>query len=116
MNKNETAAVRGLTLLLSLALPALAAAGEIYGKISFDGAAVGEGTAVAASCGGKTYPAVQTDKAGSYHLVVAETGKCTLTITYKGEAASMSVASYEDAAQADVVLERKDGKLAARRR
>lgn len=116
MSKHDLAAVHGLILLLSLSLPTLAAAGEIYGRISFDGAAVGAGTAVAASCAGKAYPAVQTDKAGNYHLVVAETGKCTLTITYKGEAASMGVASYEDAAQADVVLEKKDGKLAARRR
>ncbi len=116
MSKRNRATTHCLTLLLALSLPALAAAGEIYGKISFDGAAVGEGTAVAASCGGKAYPAVQTDKAGSYNLVVAETGKCTLTITYKGEAATMSVASYEDAAQADVALEKKDGKLAARRR
>ena len=104
------------SLLLLLMIPGLAAAGEIYGKISFNGAAVGEGTEVAARCGDKDYPAVKTDKTGSYNLVVEETGKCTLTVTHKGESTSVVVASYEDAAQADIVLESKDGKLTARRR
>jgi hypothetical protein len=97
-------------------LPTLVAAGEIYGRITSGNAAVGEGTEVSAKCGAKTYPAVKTDKSGSYHLVVAETGKCVLTVTQKDAAASLDVVSYEDAAQADIVLETKDGKLTARRR
>lgn len=97
-------------------LPALAMGGEIYGKVTIDGAPVGAGTDVAVTCGAKSYPAVKTGNDSGYNLVVAETGRCTLTVTYKGEAASMSVASYDDAAQADVALEKKDGKLAARRR
>jgi len=105
-----------LTCVLFLAVPALANAGEIYGKVSFNGASVGEGTEIAALCGAKTYPTVKTDKTGSYHLVIAETGKCTLTLTHKAESATLSVASYDDAAQADIVLESKDGKLSARRR
>ena len=104
------------TLALMVALPSLAAAGEVYGKITSGGAAVGEGTEVAAKCGAKSYPAVKTDKTGSYHLVVAETGKCTLTVTQKGQAASLEVVSYDEGAQADIVLETKDGKLAARRK
>ena len=94
----------------------LASAGEVLGKISADGAPVGEAATVEAKCGGKSYPAVKTDKTGTYHLVVAETGKCTLTIAYKGQTASIDVASYDDAAQADLVLETKDGKLTARRK
>jgi hypothetical protein len=105
-----------LSLLLLLVLPALTVAGEIYGKVSHDGAAVGEGTEIVAQCGGKTYPAVKTDKTGTYNLVVAETGKCMLTVKHKSESATLSVASYEDAAQADILLETKDGKLTARRR
>ena len=103
-------------LVLIVGIPALAGAGEIYGKISFNGAAVAEDTEVAARCGDKDYPTVKTDKTGSYNLVVEETGKCMLTVTHKGESASVAVASYEDAAQADIVLESKDGKLTARRR
>ncbi len=104
------------TLALLLALPTLATAGEVYGKITAGGAAVGEGTDVTAKCGAKAYPAVKTDKTGSYHLVVTETGKCTLTVTQKGQSADLEVVSYDDGAQADIVLETKDGKLSARRK
>ena len=104
------------TLALLLALPSLATAGEVYGKITSGGAAVGEGTEVSAKCGAKAYPAVKTDKTGSFHLVVTETGKCTLTVTQKGQSASLEVVSYDEGAQADVVLETKDGKLTARRK
>jgi hypothetical protein len=103
-------------LALLLVVPTLAEAGEIYGKVTFNGAAVGEGTEITAQCGAKAYPTVKTDKTGTFNLVVAETGKCTLTVKHKTESATLNVASYEDAAQADIVLETKDGKLAARRR
>jgi hypothetical protein len=104
------------TFALLIALPTIAAAGEVYGKITSGGAAVGEGTEVSAKCGAKAYPAVKTDKTGSFHLVVAETGKCTLTVTQKGQTASLEVVSYDEGAQADIVLEVKDGKLTARRK
>jgi hypothetical protein len=102
--------------ILALAVPTLASAGEIYGKITSGGAVVPEGTTVEAKCGAKAYPPVKTDKTGSYHLVVNETGKCTLTIGLKGQSASLEVVSYDDGAQADLVLETKDGKLTARRK
>ena len=104
-----------LLTALSLTL-APAFAGEIYGKIVEGAASVGEGATVEAKCGAKAYPAAKTDKAGSYHVVVSESGKCTLTVKYKGQAASVEIASFEDPVQADLVLELKDGKLAARRR
>src|SRR5262245_2121257 len=94
----------------------LASACEVLCKIPSGGASVGEGVEVSAKCGGKSYPAVKTDKSGSFHLVIAETGKCTLTINQKGQSATVDVASYDDAAQADLVLETKDGKLTARRK
>ncbi len=99
-----------------IALSSVAEAGEIFGKVSFNGAAVGEGVTVAARCGEKVYPAVKTDRSGTYNLVVAETGKCTLTLTHQGKTATVDVASYDDAAQADIVLELKEGRLTARRR
>ena len=101
---------------LLLALPTLASAGEVYGKVTLGGSAVGEGIEIAAKCGAKAYPAVKTDKTGSFHLVVAETGTCTLTVTQKGQSASLEVVSYDEGAQADIVLETKDGKLTARRK
>jgi hypothetical protein len=101
---------------LFVVLPQFVCAGEIYGKITLDGTPVGEGTEVEAKCGAKAYPPVRTDKTGTYQLVVAETGKCTLTITHNGQSAAVDVASYDDAAQADIVLEAKDAALTARRR
>src|SRR5258705_7557703 len=95
------------TFALLAAVPTLAAAGEVYGKITSGGAAVGEGTEVSAKCGAKAYPAVKTDKSGSFHLVVTESGKCTLTVTQKGQSATLEVVSYDEGAQADVVLETK---------
>ena len=105
-----------IPVALLLAVPSLATAGEIYGKITSGATAVGEGIEVTASCGARTYPAVKTDKTGSYHVVVVETGKCTLTVMQKGASAGVEVVSYDDGVQADIVLEMKDGMLAARRR
>jgi hypothetical protein len=104
------------TLVALLAVPTLASAGEVVGKITLNGAPVGEGTTVAAKCGDKSYAGVPTDKTGSYHIVIEAAGKCTLTITSKGQSADVAVVSYDDAATADIVLESKDGKLTARRK
>jgi hypothetical protein len=100
--------------ILVLAVSA-ASAGEVFGKI-LEGSAPAAGASVSAKCGAKAYPEVKADKAGSYHLVLAEAGKCTLTITNKGQSASLDVVSYDDPAQVDVVLETKDGKLVAKRK
>ena len=91
-------------MLLLLFLPSLTFAGEIYGKITSGTASVGEGTEVSATCGAKTYPAVKTDKSGGFHLVVAETGKCTLTVSRAGAAASLEVVSDDEGTQADIAL------------
>lgn len=112
---NRSCSAVGLVAALVGLVP-VALAGEIYGKVTLNGAAVGEGVAVTARCGTKAYPAVKTDRTGSYNLVVAETGRCTLTVTHQGKSATVDVASYEDAAQADIALELKDGQLTARRR
>jgi hypothetical protein len=93
-----------------------AVAGEIYGKITEGGVAVGESASVSVKCGAKAYPAQKSDKTGSYHLVVQEAGKCALTVTIKGQSASLDVVSYDDPVQVDIVAEVKDGKLAVRRK
>jgi hypothetical protein len=101
---------------LLMPAPTQTFAGEVYGKVTMGGASVGNGATVAARCGEKAYPAKSTDKSGSYNLIVGETGKCELIITYKGGSASLDMVSNEDAVQYDIDLEMKDGKLAARRR
>jgi len=113
---NRTMKRLSMSLTLLLAVPTLASAGEIYGKIVADGATVGEGATVEVKCPKKTYPAVKTDKNGSYHVVVEENGKCSMTVSWKGQSASLDVASYDEAVQADLVLEVKDGKLTVRRK
>jgi hypothetical protein len=106
---------RTIVILLALVLtPTLASAGEVFGKITMNGAAVE--ASVAAKCGAKSYGPAQTDKTGTYHIVIDEPGKCTLTVTSKGQSADVAVVSYDDAAQADLILESKDGKLTARRK
>jgi hypothetical protein len=113
MRNQRVIAVLSFAVLVAAA-PAVA--GEVYGKIAAGSAPVGDAATVAAKCGAKAYPAAKTDKAGAYHLALAESGKCTLTVSYKGQSASLEVASYDDPVQVDIVLETKDGKLAARRR
>ncbi len=107
--------IRRFVALLAL-VPGVAAAGEIYGRITEGGKPVGEGVAVGMTCGGKAAPAAQTDKTGSYHVVADKEGKCALSVTYKGQTATLDVMSYEDPVQVDIVLEVKDGKLALRRK
>ena len=103
-------------LFLLLVVPTIASAGEIFGKIIASGSPVGENATVEMKCGKRTYPAVKTDKSGSYHVVVEETGKCTLTVSWNKQSASLELASYDDAIQADLVLEVKGGKLTVRRK
>lgn len=96
--------------------PAIAGAGEVFGTIKGPGGPVGEGAEVAAQCGDATFGPVKTDKKGAYRLVIGQTGKCTLSVTHEGKSATMSIVSFEDAAQSDVVLAvGADGKLTAKR-
>jgi hypothetical protein len=104
-----------LVIVLSCAA-SLAAAGEVFGKIVEGAAPVGDAASVQVKCGEKSYPPVKTDKSGSYRMVVAETGKCTMTVNYKQKSADIAIASYDEAAQIDIVVEMKDGNLSVRRK
>lgn len=109
--------IRIAAIAVTLAAASTAAtAGEIYGKVLEGAAPVAPGTEISVACGGKTYPAVKTDKAGSYHLVTAEGGKCTLTVKRGDQSASLEIASYDEPVQCDLRVETKDGKLAVRRK
>jgi hypothetical protein len=107
---------RLLCSFATLLLAASAVAGEIYGTMSEGGKSIGEGVGVEAKCGDKAYPAVKTDKSGSYHLAVQETGKCNVVVLYKDQAPSLDVASYDEGVQVDLVIEMKDGKYTLRRK
>lgn len=102
---------------LSCLMPSLAGAGEIFGTITGDGGAVPEGTQVEATCKAGKHGPASTDRAGKYRLVIGETGKCTLTVTRGSESATVTVVSFDDAAQVDLVLGTDAaGKLTARRK
>jgi hypothetical protein len=96
-------------------LPVATYAGEVFGVVKQSSGGV-EGADIAASCGDKTYGPVKTDKKGSYRLAIAQTGKCTLTVTHDGKSATMNVVSFDDATQSDVVLTvGADGQMTAKR-
>ena len=103
--------------LSSFLLPALAGAGEVFGTVTGEAGPVPEGTQVEATCASGKHGPAATDKAGRYRLVIGETGRCTLTVTRDGQSASVSVVSFEDAAQVDLVLKADAaGKLTLRRK
>ena len=115
MSRSITLRRTALAVLLAAAAgPAFA--GEVYGKVTMGRASVGAAATVGAQCGEKTYKAEPTDKAGAYHFIVADSGRCSLIVTYKDASATLDMVSNEDAVQYDIELEMKDGKLTARRR
>ncbi|MBP7149373.1 MAG: hypothetical protein KBD01_17720 [Acidobacteria bacterium] len=103
-----------LVVAFALCFASVAAAGEMYGKITEGATAVPAGVAVQVDCGGQKAEA-KTDKTGSYHLVAAN-GKCTLTVAYKDQKPSIQVVSYDEGAQVDLVLELAAGKYTLRRK
>ena len=103
------------SIAVAALLPAVAMAGEVFGTITGATGPVGEGTQVAAKCGANAYGPATTDKKGAYRLVINQTGKCTLTVTRDGRSATLDVVSFDDAAQADIVLKDDGGKLTASR-
>jgi hypothetical protein len=116
----------GAAVAVSLILASSAAAGRLFGDIKMDGKPVPAGvlvTVVAVAKPGDAGKAdaappdsTKTDKVGSYKIVVKQEGKCTLTVHHDKQAASLEVFSYKDATRYDLVLEKKDGKLAVRRK
>ena len=105
---------RLLAMVLTIAaIPTVAAAGEIYGKIKDQGKPVNKGVTVTVACGEKSV-AGETDKNGAYRLFAAEEGKCTLTVKVGNDAPSTVIHSYADSARYNLVLEKKDAKYTLR--
>jgi len=115
-SRTRTFTAAGALGLAATLLTSPAAAGEIFGRVLQGNAPAAAGTTVAAKCGDADYAARPVDRSGNYHIVAGKTGKCTLTVTAKGQSATVDVVSYDDPVEADIVLDTKDGKLSARRR
>lgn len=101
-----------LALLLS-ASPVLA--GEVYGKITDGKRPVAAGVKVEIAVSGKVYTA-ETDRFGSYRIVVREKGKCKLTVHLKEQSPSFEIFSYDRSTRYDWILETKDENLSLRRK
>lgn len=119
-----------MSLALLICLPASnASAGRIFGDIKLDGKPVPAGITLrialvppVSAPGAESKPvtvvadSTVTDKFGSYKLTVKEEGKCILTLVYEKQAYSLEIFSYKQATRYDMILEKKDGTLALRRR
>jgi hypothetical protein len=97
-----------LAILLSLTASS-ALAGELFGTISEGDKPIAQGVKVQVTAGDKTYSA-ETDKFGAYRLFVKEKGKCTLSVQYKDQKPSFTVASFDKSTRYDFVVTQKDGK------
>lgn len=115
-----------VAIILLFGTSSTALAGRIFGDLSFGGKPVPAGVLVTlqpvVKTEGKDKPApaaidsTTTDKVGSFKFMVKDEGKCTLTVHYEKESASLDIFSYKDATRYDLILEKKDGKLALRRK
>ncbi len=101
--------------ILLLLTSTTAAAGEIFGTLSEGTKGIDAGVKVQISIAQKTYQA-ETDKFGSYRVIVKETGKCTLTVYYEDQSPSFQLVSYDKARRYDLILETKDGSYYLRRK
>jgi hypothetical protein len=102
-------------VLLALTLFAASSfAGEIYGTIKVDGKPVGKGTTLEVKSSAKTYSGV-TDEFGNYRVVVAETGKCDLTIHFKDQSVSGEIQSYWNPSRFDWALAKSGDKYSLKR-
>lgn len=101
-----------LTLLLSAST---VLAGEVFGTITDGKKPIAAGVKVEISVSGKSY-AAETDKFGSYRIVVKEKGKCTLTVHVREQALSVELFSYDRSTRYDWILQTKDGKLFLQRK
>ena len=103
-----------LTLVVLIVCAASSLGGEIYGTIKEGEKPVGKGVALEVKTAVQTYPAL-TDEFGNYRVVVAETGKCAITVQFDGQSVSGEVQSYWKSVRFDWVLEKTEGKYSLKR-
>ena len=105
--------VRLISFALTLSV-ASSFGGEIYGTIKEGEKPVGKGVTLEIKNDAKAYPAV-TDDFGNYRVIVAETGKCAITVQFNGQSISGEVQSYWKPARFDWVLEKSGEKYSLKR-
>jgi hypothetical protein len=103
-----------LTLVALILCAASSFGGEIYGTIKEGEKPVGKSVPLEIKTYVQTYPAV-TDEFGNYRVVVAETGKCAITVQFDGQSVSGKLQSYWKSVRFDWVLEKTDGRYSLKR-
>jgi hypothetical protein len=107
--------IRELILLGAFGCVLPLAGGQIFGTITEGGKPVAKGVEVVVDCSGEQGKAA-TDEFGAYRVNVQKTGKCMLTLAYKGQKPAATVASLSEPASADFELQMQDGKYRLIRR
>ena len=98
---------------LGCALPLFG--GQIFGTLTEGGKAVASGVEVVVDCSGEQAKGT-TDKFGAYRVNVQKTGRCTITLKYKGQKPTTTIASLAEPVSADFELQIQDGKYKLVRR
>ena len=107
--------IRVLMFLYALAWILPMYGGQIFGTVTEAGKAVSSGTEVLVDCSGEQAKG-KTDNFGAYRVNVQKTGKCMLTLTYKGQKPTATIASLAEPVSADFDLQTQDGKYKLVRR
>jgi hypothetical protein len=106
---------KGIVLLVLLLAATAAPAGEVFGTITDGTKPLPAGVRVTIARSGKV-DSTETDKFGSYRIVVKEKGKCVFTVYVKDQAPSQEVFSYDKSMRYDWTLETTNEKLTLRRK
>jgi hypothetical protein len=91
--------------------------GEIYGTITIEedgGRSVAKGVKLEIKRGDSVYPTA-TDEFGNYRVIVVETGKCAITVEFKGQSMPGEIQSYWSSVRFDWVLEKTGEKYSLKR-
>ena len=94
-------------MLLALTLSAVSSmGGQIYGTIREGGKPIEKGVKIEITSEGRTVYPASTDEFGNYRVIVPETGKCTITVWFRGQSIQGNVQSYWGPVRFDWALEK----------
>lgn len=90
-------------------------AGEFFGTIREGNKPVSEGIRIDFKIKDERVGSTVTDKYGSYRQYIRESGRCTLTVYFGGQAPYIIAHSYNDPVRYDLLLIKKNDRYILRR-